>query len=122
MWNVQDCADLQQRGKELQQRWYSPAPIPSDVDCADGDSCRQDTTNVVRAVEQGGQDRSLLGMTQFSDQTGAGDDAEQDAESQDHSGYDIHRHWGSTVSTVKQESQGAMYRAVRIPGLWHRCT
>jgi hypothetical protein len=47
-------------------------------------------TNEVGCVEEGGKSCSILGMTEFSNERGTRNDTEDDTETKDHTGEDVH--------------------------------
>lgn len=87
-----DGADLQERRANLQERRQTPAPVTLDVDSPDGNGGGGNGANEVRGIEERGQDSTLLGITKFTNQGGTGDDSEQNADTEKHTGNDVHSH------------------------------
>jgi hypothetical protein len=87
---ILDEDNLQERWTHLQQGRHTPTPVTSDVGCADCNACRDNGTDEVRSVEQGGQVWTFFGVAEFTNEGGAGDDAENDTNTQQHTGNDVH--------------------------------
>ena len=82
--------NLQNGGAHLQQRWNSPTPVTREAGGSESDGCCCDRTNEIGRVEQRCQSISILRMAKFSNQGRAGNDAENDAKTKDHTGKQVH--------------------------------
>jgi hypothetical protein len=60
--------DLDRGGRNLKQRWDSPCPVGRNGHRPQAHGCRDDLADEVGGVEQRGENRSFLGVTQLSQQ------------------------------------------------------
>ena len=90
MRGLQDSADLEQRRADLQKRRQTPAPVAFDLNGLDGDGSGNDRSDEVRRVEEGGQERTLLRVAEFTNQGGSRNDAEDDAHAEQHTSDNVH--------------------------------
>jgi len=74
----------------LQQRRDSPSPIICDLGSFDYDSGGDEGADEPGGIEHGGHDCAFFGVGEFSKHSGAGNYTEDDAETEDHSGDDVH--------------------------------
>lgn len=74
----------------MQERGHTPAPLGGHLGGSDGNGGGGDLTDEVRGVEERGQDGTLLGVTELTNHGGTGDDGEQNTETEDETGDDIH--------------------------------
>jgi hypothetical protein len=85
-----DEGNLQEGRAHLQQGGYTPTPVTNNVGCTNGNTRRDNCTDKVRSVEQRGEVWTFLWVTEFTDEGRAGDDTENDTDTQKHTGDDIH--------------------------------
>lgn len=93
---------LDDRGRELEERRDSPRPVVRDAVGSENDAGGDELTDEVRDVEQRSEDRTFLGVTEFTDKRGTGDDASGDTETENQTGDDVHGNYQpSDVSSGK---------------------
>lgn len=119
--NVQDGGDLQKRRADLQKRRHTPGPVTGNVGGAESNGRGGDLTNEVGRVEERGENGTLLGVTELSDQGSTGDDAEEDTDSEKHTGNDVHGDYlGIKLADVEKDEYASIGRLPCWAKPWRR--